>query len=108
MNRGLLITGLIIIAGMCLMPPWQVEAENPYAGATADMLGAEEAPSELTAERVVYRPVGAGAPDQVDQGKEVQSYTLATTRLLLQIVGAAVVFGGLALIAGSGGRDGPA
>lgn len=105
MNRGLLITGLIIIAGMCLMPPWQVEAENPAAVATTKAFGMDEAPDKLSAERVVYRPIGAGAPERIDQTKAVQSYQLATMRLLLQIVGTAVVFGGLALIVG---RDGTA
>ena len=108
MNRTALVIGLLIIAGMCLVPPWTIKAENPYADTTAEMLEADEVPSELKATKVVYRPVGAGPPEDVGEAGtlEVQSYELATQRLLLQIVVAAVLFGGLALLTPHGAEQG--
>jgi hypothetical protein len=107
MNRTTLIIGLIIIAGMCLVPPWTVEGENPYADTTADMLGMDEPAPELSTTQVVYRPVGAGPPDRVgeDETMEVQSYNLATQRLLLQVIVAAILFGGAALLIGINRSD---
>jgi len=104
MNRTALVIGLLIIAGMCLVPPWTIKAENPYADTTAEMLEADEVPSELKATKVVYRPVGAGPPEGIGEAGtlEVQSYELATQRLLLQIVVAVLLFGGVALLMGSG------
>lgn len=35
MDRTLFFIGLVVIFGMCLVPPWHVEGENLHADATA-------------------------------------------------------------------------
>lgn len=110
--KGWTIAGLIVIVLMLLVPPREVTVFDSYEAAADDMIQLEGAPDidrpgEHESTRVIYRPVGAEIPDEIDHGERVEDSSLATTRLLLQIVVVVVFFGGMGLITNGGGKNTP-
>lgn len=76
--------GLVVIVVMCLFPP--VESVDAVAVGLNEMLGVSG-----DATQIEYRPVWA-----------MGTGTLAAPRLILQVLVAAVVFGGIAAVTGGG------
>jgi hypothetical protein len=107
MNKPLLIIGLLVISGMLLVPPREVRVYDAYGAAADEMIGGMDAPAEHRSTQVVYRPIGAEVGDELDTGEQIRGSRLATNRLLLQVVVAVVVFGGLGLIIGKSKSDAP-
>ena len=87
MNRVVLIIGMIVVVGMCLIPPMETERYN----AAADLFGQDS--EEVNIE---YRPVWS---EPEDTGVTVaRNSTLAANRLLLQIVLVSLLTGGVAYV----------
>ena len=94
MRKPILIAGLVVIALMCLVPPMEVETINALSeSAVLNELGASANPETSTQ----YVPVWGEAEGA--SGRSVRNSTLATQRLMLQILVVAVVAGGLAVVA---------
>jgi len=95
MRKLILITGLLVIVGMCIVPPMEVETVNALSeSAVLSELGASADPESSTH----YVPVWS--EPEGPSGRSVRNSTLASQRLMLQVLIVAVLAGGLALIAG--------
>jgi hypothetical protein len=82
MHRPTLYIGLLVILAMCLVPPFETGAVDKVG----DVLRGE------TVQQVEYRPIW-NRPElrEDDVLAEVQGWNIAGGRLLLQILGVAVV-----------------
>lgn len=82
MHRPTLYIGLLVILGMCLVPPFETGAVDRVG----DVLRGE------TVQEVEYRPIW-NHPElkEDDVLAEVQDWNIAGGRLLLQILGVAIV-----------------
>jgi hypothetical protein len=103
MSRGWVVAGLVVVVAMCLVPPRKVTVRDSYAAAADEMIEMEgvpdtDLPGEYRSTQIVYRPAWLELPGELGPGQQVQSVRLATPRLLLQIVGAIVLIGGLAFL----------
>ncbi|PSQ95700.1 MAG: hypothetical protein BRD55_08665 [Bacteroidetes bacterium SW_9_63_38] len=89
MNRPTLIIGALIIAAMCLVPPFRAGPMDKVS----DMLEGE------TIRTVEYHPVWTQfSPGDDGPLSDVQNGEIAWNRLLLQILGVALATGGIAYV----------
>jgi hypothetical protein len=110
MSKPWVVIGLLVIGGMLLVPPKEVETYNTIGAAADDVINLEgvpdrDEPGEHRSTQVIYRPAWSEIGDELGHGERVEQTTLATNRLLLQVVVAVVVFGGLGLITGRSTED---
>jgi hypothetical protein len=92
MHRPTLYIGLLVILAMCLVPPFETGAVDKVG----DVLTGE------TVQDVEYRPIW-NRPElrEDDVLAEVQDWDIAGGRLLLQVLGVAVVTTVVAYVRGS-------
>ena len=86
MHRPTLILGALVIAGMCLVPPFKTGPMDKVS----DMLEGE------TIRTVEYHPVWA-RPSVQNDGllSDAQNWTIAWNRLLVQVLVVGFVVGGI-------------
>lgn len=98
MNKPTLLAGVLTIAAICLFPPWSVmdhdAARDGSDDATEHVLPSSPVPPSSA--KIMHR--GAFMPGQWTGPDGDRTYTarIHLGRLLLQIVAAAFIFGGLA------------
>lgn len=92
MHRPTLYIGLLVILAMCLVPPFQTGTVDKVG----DVLRGE------TVQEVEYRPIWAHSElREEDVLTDIQGWDIAGGRLLLQILGVAVVTAVGAYVRGS-------
>lgn len=107
MNRGAIVLGLIVLAGMLFVPPREVRTHDSMAETADEMFGGDTVTrAEHSRAEVVYLPLTYEiTAETIGQSGEVQSVKLATNRLLLQILVVLVGFGGAGLLIGRNEQD---
>jgi len=97
MRKWVIVLGLVIIGAMCLIPPKKVR--------TVNALSKSESLQEFGAERnarLTLQYVPVWSEPKSGFARSAEGSTLATQRLMLQILVVAIVTAGVAALFGSG------
>lgn len=101
MSKSLIGLGIVVIVGMCLVPPMHMTVHDSIGKEGDRLFGDTTQTRTYTRTHLVYRPVWRAVPDQLATGLNVTEVGIQWPRLLLQIAGVLIVMGGLVLLGGN-------
>jgi hypothetical protein len=98
MHRGCLLFGLLVVVGMCLVPPTEVQIIRHGDTVNSVVQGRFASAGMQVSSHVVYRPVWAAPPTAYADSTAVEGHGIDATRLFVQLLAAVVLFGGLGML----------